>query len=242
MRHGIDIMIHAMNTTPEPPTHLTMEELRDEEMQKLRQSEREAWNRVETELEVHKQLQEANERISKERDKLRGDFDNQAVVYSDRIAALEKCIAELEKDHKDAAGELGIDIKEIVPGSTVSKLVIANRLLINERQELIKRISTLERRAAYARHKASCPKTFHPPWTSKCNCGLDEVQPISGEPVTIPVKAQTAGHGNKTTPGESAPCINIPQESYSPAQSRGFIRQTVENCPRDHAAARHLHG
>jgi hypothetical protein len=96
-----------MDTKPEPPTHLSMEELRDEEMRKLQQSLRETQNRLESELEITKMLGEANERISKERDKLRADFDNQAVSYSDRIAALEhragyarhrpECLLELDE-------------------------------------------------------------------------------------------------------------------------------------------------
>jgi DNA repair exonuclease SbcCD ATPase subunit len=102
LRHGIDIFLHAMDTKPEPPTHLSMEELRDEEMRKLQQSLRETQNRLESELDVAKMFAGANERIAKERDKLREDFNNQAVVYSDRIAALEKRIAELEKAMESA--------------------------------------------------------------------------------------------------------------------------------------------
>jgi hypothetical protein len=64
-----------------------------------------------------------------------------AVAARDR--ALDACaerIAELLADVKAAAGSLGVPLDEMPPGSTLRRVVIANRLLIAARDRLLSRM------------------------------------------------------------------------------------------------------
>jgi hypothetical protein len=68
------------------------------------------------------------------------------------------CLRTLRQDRNDAAGELGIDIKEMPPGSTLAKCVVANVLLRKSNQNLLNQLSPkieLDKNACVVRHPTS---------------------------------------------------------------------------------------
>lgn len=63
---------------------------------------------------------------------------------NDRASVARQRIAELEAERDAAAGEVLVNVADMPPGSTLGKIVIANRLLKHENQNLRERIAELE--------------------------------------------------------------------------------------------------
>lgn len=115
------------------------------------------------------ELQEAQQWIDSEpdwKDKYMANYK----ILSDERDQLQARVKELEKERTDAAGEFGVPIEELKPGSNGGKLLIAGRLLRQQRDTLTARLAQCEK---FMEHQAFCEFVILP--GKFCNCGYSEL-------------------------------------------------------------------